>query len=205
MEATAIITIVKDIALGLSAIAVAFFAWRGVGTWRKDITGRAKFNTARSMMQLGFELKASFEWVRHPITRHNEYADRKKQPEESESESQVLNEWYAKMIRINSVVESLKKMIEVKWEAEILFNESSVQSIEEAVKSYRESYADLSSAVEAYFDIRHDEAKTKDLYKNQKWLKGLKYTIYSAQDDDFSKKVSEATDKLSSTLKQYVK
>lgn len=205
MEVADIISVIKDIVFGLSAIAVAFFAWLGLRTWRKELTGKAKFETSRNMMRLGLKLRANLEGVRHPLTGYPEYASRTKQPEESESESQVLNEWYAKANRINAVFENLTKIIEGKWEAEILFSESSVQSIEEAIKSYRESYADLSSAISTYFDIRRDEARTKELYKDQEWLKGLKKTIYSAQDDDFSKKVDEATDKLSSALKQYVK
>lgn len=199
------LSIVRDVVLSLSAITVAFFAWLGLRIWREELTGKAQFETARNMMRLSLKLKANLEGVRHPLTGYLEYANRTKQPDESESESQVLDEWYAKTNRINAVFENLTEIIEVKWEAEILFSESSVQSIEEVVKSYRESYADLSSAISAYFEILLNEAKTKDLYQNQKWLKGLKYTIYSAQDDDFSKKVSEATDKLSSALKQYVK
>ena len=96
-------------------------------------------------------------------------------------------------------------MVEVQWEAEILLDESSIQDVKEAVKSYRESYADLSSAVSSYFDVRHDEVRTGDRYKNQDWLKGLKRTIYSAPGDDFSKKIGEATDKLSSALRRYAK
>lgn len=205
MEASDIISTVKDVVLGLSAIAVALLAWLGLKTWKRELTGKARFETARNMMRLGFELKANFGWVRHPITKSYEYADRTTQDEESGGESQELNEWYAKTNRLNSVIESLNKIIEVQWEAEILLDESSVQYIKEAVKSYRESYADLGSAISTYFEIRHDEAGTKTRYKDQEWLKGLNKIIYSAPNDDFSKKVDEATDKLSSALKQYVK
>jgi len=205
MEGADILSIVRDVVLGLSAIAVAFFAWLGLKTWRRELTGRARFETARNMMRIGFELKDNFGWVRHPLTKSYEYADRTTQSEESDAESQVLNEWHAKTKRLNSVVESLNKIIEVQWEAEILLNEISVQSIKEAIQSYRESYGDLSSAISTYFEIRYDEAQTKELYKDPKWLRGLKKIIYSATNDDFSQKIDEATEKLSSALKQYVK
>ena len=205
MEGADILSIVRDVVLGLSAIAVAFFAWLGLKTWRRELTGRARFETARNMMRIGFELKDNFGLVRHISTKSYEYADRTTQAEESDAESQVLNEWHVKTKRLNSVVESLKKIIEVQWEAEILLNEISVQSIKEAIQSYRESYGDLSSAIETYFEIRYDEARTKELYQNQEWLRGLKKTIYSAANDEFSQKVDEATDKLSYALKQYVK
>jgi len=205
MECANIISIIKDIILGLSAIAVAIFAWIGLQTWRRELTGKARFETARNMMRLGFELKDKFGWVRHPLTKYHEHAERTKQTGESERESQVLDEWYAKTNRINSVVETLNKVVELQWEAEILLDESSVQSIKEVVKSYRESYADLSSAISTYFEIRLDEAKTGDPYKDKEFIREMRKLIYSAQDDDFSKKVDENTVKLSSVLKQYVK
>ncbi len=205
MEGTDILSTIKDAVLGLSAIAVVVFAWKGLKTWRRELTGRAKFETARSMMRVGFELRANCEAVRNPVTGSSEWDNRIPQDKETQAEAQVLNEWYAKAKRLNFVVESLNKVIEVEWEAEILLDESSVKSIKEAVQSYRESYADLSSAISTYFEIRYDEARTGDPYKDQEWLRGLKKTIYSAQDDDFSKKVDNATDKLSSVLKQYVR
>ena len=205
MEAVDTISIIRDVLLGLSAIAVAVFAWLGLQTWRKELTGKAKFETARNMMHLGFELKAYFEAARNPFTRSIEWADRTKQEDEQGNVSQVLDEWYARGNRLKPIVESLNKIIEAQWECEILLNESSVQSIKEAVQSYRESYADLASAISFYFDARHDEARTGELYKDQEWLRGLHKTIYSATNDDFSKKIEGATDKLSSALKQYVK
>lgn len=196
---------VKDVILALSAITIAILAFLGLQTWRKELTGKAKFETARNMMQLGLKFRANLEGVRHGLTMYFEYASRTKQPEELERESQVLNEWYARTNRINSVFENLTKITEVKWEAEILLNESSVQAIEEVVKSYRESYANLSSVTSTYFDIRHNEIRTGEQYGNQKWLKELEKTIYSTPNDEFSKKVDDTTDKLSSALKQYVK
>jgi len=204
MELADKITLSRDILLGLSAIAVAVFAWIGLRTWRRELTGKARFETARSMMRLGYELKDAFDKARHFITESYESWDRIS-IDESKAESQVLNEWHARRNRLNSVAESLNKMIEVQWEAEVLFDESSIQDIKEVVRSYRESYADLSSAVSSYFDVRHDEVRTGDRYKNQDWLKGLKRTIYSAPGDDFSKKIGEATDKLSSALRRYAK
>ena len=205
MEVVDTVSIIKDVVLGISALAVALLAWLGLKTWRRELTGKARFETARNMMRLGFELKDYFEASRNPFTRSNEWADRTKQEDEQENVSQVLNEWYARANRLRPVVDALNKIIEVEWEAEILLNESSVQSIKEAVQSYRDSYAELASAISTYFDIRLDVARTGLPYKDEEWLRGLQKTIYSGIEDDFSKKVEEATDKLSSALKQYVK
>ena len=195
----------RDLLLALSAVAVAFLAWLGLKTWRKELTGRAKFEIARSMMHSGVELKARFEWVRHPFTQIYEWRERVPADKETEAEAQQLNEWYAKAKRLNLLVESLNKVVEGEWEAGILLDESSTITVKEAVQSYRASYADLSSAISTYFEIRCDEVRTGELYNNQEWLRGLHKIIYSASNDDYSKKVNSATDKLSSALKQYVR
>lgn len=196
---------INNIILALSAVAIAIFAWLGLRIWRRELIGRARFETARSMMRLGFKLRQNFEGVRNPLTMSTEWADRIPQTGETDAESEVLNAWYAKAKLLNLVIDSLNKVIEVEWEAEILLEEYSVQSVKEAVQMYRESYADLSSAILTYFEIRQNTAKTGDQYEDQQFLRELRKTIYSASNDAFSKKVNDATDKLSSALKQYVK
>ncbi len=205
MEVTDIISVIKDVVFGLSAIAVAFFAWLGLRTWRKELIGKARFEVTRNMWHSASGLRSSFEQVRNPFTSSIEWADRAPQTGETAAESQVLNEWHAKAKLFKGVIDNLNRIIEVQWEAEILFDEDSVQSIKDAVKSYRGSYADLSSAISAYFDDRLDEAKTGELHRDQEWLKGLHKIIYSVKEDNFTNQVNDATDKLSLVLKQYVK
>ena len=196
---------VRDSLLGLSAVAVAVFAWMGLKAWRKELIYKARFETARSMWHAASDLKGSFEQARNPFTSSPEWADRIPEIGETDTESQVLNEWHARAKRFNGVIAGVNKVIEVQWEAEILFDEDSVQSVKDAVKSYRESYAELSSAISSYFDSRLSEVKTGELYQDQEWLKGLHKIIYGRRDDELSKKVNNATDKLSLVLKQYVK
>ena len=155
-------------------------------------------------MHLGFELKAYFEAARNPLTRSNEWIDRTRQEGEKKNVSEVLDLWHARANRLKPIVESFNKIIEAKWESEILLNEVSAQKVKEAVQSYKESYIDLSTAISSYFDVRQDEARTGESYHDQKWLKELNKTIFGGTPDDFSKKIDEATEKLSSALKQYV-
>lgn len=199
------VSVIKDIIIGLSAIAVAWFAWLGLKTWRKELTGKARFETARNMMRAAFKLKGDFEWARNPLTRSFEWEDRQKKSEESLEESEVLNNWHAKIQRLNSVVESLNKIIELGWEAKVLVDEAQEQTIDEAVKSLKESYADLSSATAEYFDGRLQEVRSGELLRDREFMKEMNHKIYHAGEDEFSKKVNEAVEKLSSALKQYVK
>ena len=111
--------------------------------------------------------------------------------------SDALNMYYEGM--------SLNKIKEAKWEAEILFGDTAIQAIRDAVKSYGESYVDLSVAIEEYFDARLHEAKLGELIPDQDLLKELRDIIYQIPDDKFALKVNAATEKLSLAAKQYVR
>ncbi len=203
MEAIDIFSVVKDVILALSAVVVAVIAFLGLRTWRRELTGKAKFECARKLMQLGYEMRSNFSAARNPFG----YAriDRKEDENETGKESQVINQWEERRNLAKPLSESINKIIEAQWEAEILLSEASSKSVEEAVQLYRECYGELSSAIASYFDIKYNEARGRQVAQHQDWLRELSKTIYGGSPDDFSRKVDEATNKLSSALKQYVK
>ncbi len=119
--------------------------------------------------------------------------------------SEVLNDRYAIEKRLISVRESLDKIIQVQWEAELLLSESSARSVKEVVQSYGGIFLEIAYAVILFFDIRFGEAQTGVLCTDQEGLKKTEDIIYSSPNDDVSRKVEDATKKLASSLKQYVK
>lgn len=199
------VSLISHIAIGVSAIFVAVMAFLGLRTWRKELTGKAKFALARDVMLLGFKLKAHFEDARNPFTYSTEYTGRSWQESESPGVSQVLNEWYARANRLKPLQENLIKIQGASWEAHILLGEDSSKPVSEAVAVYRRNFAELSLAIHSCFETRKQEVKTGIPFKEQDWLKELHKTIYSRTDDDFSKQIEEATTKLESALQAYVK
>ena len=200
-----LVSLISNIVVGVSALGVAVIAFFGLRTWRKELTGKAKFALARDVMLLGFKLKAHFEDARNPFTYSTESAGRSWQESESPGVSQVLNEWYARANRLKPLQENLIKIQEASWEAQILLREDSSKSISEAVTVYRRSFGELSSAISSYFEERKQEAKTGIPFKDQDWLRELHKTIYARTGDDLSKQIEEATAKLESALQAYVK
>jgi hypothetical protein len=202
---TELTSMVSDIVVGLSALFVALVAFKGLQTWRRELTGKAKFEIARSLMSLALKLSAGFKASRDIFTFSGESTDRSRQENESSNVSQVLDEWYARSNRLKPLHENLIKIQEASWEAEILLEENASRLISEATKQYISSYAELSSAIYSYFDTRRHEAVTGNLYHDQDWMTGLHKLIYSAGTDDFSKRVDETTDNLKQALRTYVR
>jgi len=199
-----LVSIASDIAIGVSALIVAGVAFFGVRTWRKELTGKAKFDIARNVLLLGLKLKADFELARNPFTYSTEYAGRSRQENEPSNISQVLDEWYARSNRLKPLQEDLVKIQEACWEAEILVGEDVSKRVSEAVGVYIHSYADLSAAIYSHFEVRRETSASAP-YKDQNWLRELHKTIYSGTKDDFSKQIEEATNSLKTALQAYVK
>ena len=202
---TELVSLVSDIVIGLSAIIVAIMAFVGINKWRKELTGKAKFDVARNMMFLGFKLHEEFESARNLFTYSMEYTGRSRQENEPSDISQILDEWYARANRLKPLQEVLIKIQEASWEAQILLGKDSSNRVSEAIAVYRDRFAELSSAIYSYFDTRRHEAATGQPYKDQDWLKKLHRMIYAPPEDDFSKQIDEATAKLESALQAYVK
>lgn len=199
------VSLISDIVVGVSALGVAVIAFFGLRTWRRELTGKAKFALARDVMLLGFKLKAHFEDARNPFTYSTESAGRPRKEDETRDISQVLDEWYARASRLKPLQENLIKIQEASWEAQILFSEDSKKSVSEAVTVYRNNFGELSSAISSYFEERHRGATSRMVNIDEEWLRELHKTIYARTGDDFSKQIEEATKKLESALQVYVK
>lgn len=204
MEAE-LVSLLSDIAIGVAAVVVAVVGVFGLCTWRKELTGKAKFNVARNVMLLAFKLKADFEWATNPMTSSGEFVDRPHGEKESPDESRVLDEWHARQRRLQPLVEDLQKLQTAGWEAEILLGEDSGKSVSEAIGIFRRNYAELATAIESYFEETYREASRTSESIDRGWLKGLKKIIYSASSGDLLKQIDKATAELASTLKAYVK
>jgi len=200
-----LVSIASDIAVGVSALIVAGVAFFGVRRWRKELTGKAKFDVARNVMLLGYRLQAYFEGARNPFTYSVEYTGRSRQENEPSNVSQVLDEWYARGSRLKPLIEDLQKLREVGWEAKITLGEDADKCVSEAIEVFNERYAELSSAIYSYFEERHRGVTSSGANIDHAWLKELHKIIYSRTGDDFTKRIEEATAQLASALKAYVK
>lgn len=68
-----IITLIKDILLGLAAITTASVAVYGVRNWSRELMGKAEFETARNLMRATYRLRDELAACRSPFVRGHEY------------------------------------------------------------------------------------------------------------------------------------
>lgn len=192
--------------MSISAFVVAFAAIAGLFTWRRQMTGKGKFDVARNIMFLGYKVNEEFKRARSPLTYPGESAERSRQRDESSTEAQVLDEWYARNRRLQPLREDLPKFQEASWEAEVLLGGDAGRAVAVAFEAFRSNFAEVASSVDSYFGVVHEEARSGSRTNvDREWLHGLKSTIYSQPDDDFSRQIDAITNELAPALKKYVK
>ena len=199
------VSMAGDIIVALSAAFVAAMAFLGLNRWRKELGGKAKFELARNIMLLSLKVEANFQWARNPGNVAWESTERKRKDNESQEEAQLLDQWYARVRRLQPLSENLQRLQELGWEAEVLLAAESGKQVSEAIKVFRECWAGLSTAIEEYFAERHGEIVKRTDFRDQDWLKELRKEIYGTKDDEISEKVSGAKELLANTLRVYVK
>lgn len=195
----------KDIVVSICSAIVAGAAIVGLFTWRKELTGKVKFDLARNMMLLGGKLKDNFEWARYPISQSTEAAERKKRENESEEEAQILDNWYIRKSRLRPLVENLQRLQELGYEAEVVFNKETSKITSTSIHCFRQTWADITTAIDEYFDITRREATSREKYHDQTYLTELRNMIFSTGDDTISKKIEQAKQQLVDSLKNYTK
>jgi len=199
------ISISSDIAVFVSAIIVATAALIGVKTWRRELTGKARFEVARRVMFLSYKFCEDFKSARSPFTFSYEHIERKVEEIEQPAITEVRNQWFARSQRLRPVVEDLSRLQEAQWEARIILGANAASCITEAFETFRQAYAEVSSAISTYFDIEEDAARSGAQYHDEKFLRELRFTIYERSEDKLSKQVSAVIPNLEKALESYVK
>jgi hypothetical protein len=199
------ISLVSDIVVAISAIIVAILAFWGLNKWRREISGKAKFDLVRQIMRNNSEFENNFLGARNPFTHGGELVGRERKEGESSRETEIMNEWYARFNRLKVVSESLVKLQELGWEAESLLDIESSKQVTETIKIYRNAYASLITSINSYFETRRREITTNNMYRDQEWLTKLHKEIYGLENDERSKEITAAKEKLANVLKKYVR
>jgi hypothetical protein len=65
----------KDIAVGLSALGAAYFAYQGLSTWRAELKGKSEYQIAKDVLRAVYKVREAFKHVRGPAIYQYEYPE----------------------------------------------------------------------------------------------------------------------------------
>jgi len=194
---------IANIVVSVSAVVTAGVAVYGVRSWRKEMTGRARFEIARKLMFEAIKVREDFSWARFPLSSSEEYVGRPKAEDESPKVTMVLNDWHVRRRRTEALNADFRQLQSIAWEAEVVLDDNTGSDIRQLVLDLRGCYGELVTAIDYHFRERQREALGTALNTDPQWLDGLRKVVYSSSGDDFSKRVEETVARLGDVLKEF--
>jgi hypothetical protein len=194
-----------DIVVAISAIVVAVAAAVGISTWRKELTGKAIFEAAKKMMASAYRVIDSYQWTVSLMTSSSESIDRPRQSSESEAMNLLLNEWYAKGKRFESLRQNYNNLSEANWEVRTILGPDAAKRIGELVVLIKGEIANLSSAIYAHFDIRRAEVDSGRNPRDAEFVQKMHRIVYQSPDSDEIKKLNSLVSDLDKELAPYLR
>jgi hypothetical protein len=80
------VAVTKDIVIAISAATAAVIAFKGLGTWQKELKGKSEYQLAKDVLRSVYKVREAFKIIRNPMIMSYEY------PEEMRSHTGHLNE-----------------------------------------------------------------------------------------------------------------
>jgi hypothetical protein len=199
----AIISALGTFASGLGTVVLVGLALKGLNQWRAQLQGTTRYDLARRLAMLTLQFENEFSQARSPFTFPSESAGRPKVEGESESIAGTNNEYYARLQRLKPLSETMQKLTEAGWEAEIILGEDAPQFIQ----PFEECYRELAVGIRAHFENERRHAGRSQLseavYARQEELSNKVY--YSGTGDTLSKKTHDATLAMKRYVQQFIK
>ena len=198
------VSIMSDAFVGLSAVTVAILAYKGLTTWHREMKGKAKFEVGRRVVSLSLKIEGLFREARDPVASSNEARDRLRDSKETPEKSWVLDLAFVYNNRLSPVHKVLDELQELTFEASIIFDNETSSIIASSVGVYREQFRKLLVAQSGYFRVLLDQANGHATENLNRLLEERCNTIYGTSDDEFSRIIEHATERITGQVSQAV-
>jgi hypothetical protein len=131
--------------------------------------------------------------------------DRPKQDGENDKEALILDQYYAKRKRIEPLIDDINKLIEFTWEAKTILDTNAAGEVEEAHQELKSQVIDLMTAIDSYYDIELEEARSGIPYKDRDSTKKFRNIASQIGNTEEKKQMERTILKLDSALESYVR
>jgi hypothetical protein len=154
-------------------------------------------------MLLALQFRDEFHRVRNIFSFASESNERKRAESETREESLVLDEHFIKVRRLQSVQETLRKLYEASWEAEVLLGKEDAKLIQ----PFDELFSNLLFTIEFYFE---EQARLMKSTPEKAGIDMVRHDanrkiIYGMRSDSMGQQVEDAVNILRNRLMKHVK
>jgi len=197
----AIVTLIKDIITGLSALTAAVIAMLGLQAWKRQLKGKTEYELAQKFLRGVYKIREAFAWVRNPFQSAAEISQAMKEANledlsASDSKYRPRSEAAVYQKRFQKVSEAFLELESIMLEAETLWGEG----VREYIKSLRTHSADLLVAIQMYIsDMEHNVPYDEEKYNKRM---AIMYAITDgSREDPFANEVKKTIKEIESFLK----
>lgn len=196
------IAVIKDIAITVAAIIASYVGLKGLGTWRRQLSGNMEYTLAKSILMSMYELREAIKGVRNPFMAYSREPDLPR--EEKEKLTQKEMEFHALVqafqARWKPVTGASSKLRADLFEAEVVWGQNLVDKINPLFRLIKELWLAIQDHLEALNPNIPYESPGPEINKNR-------YTIMYEGDpekDDFNKQLEAAIRDVEIELKPHI-
>jgi len=197
MSIPEVLTIIKDSLVSIAAIVTAVVAIKGLHSWKKEIKGKAEFETARLLLKSIYKTRDNIKACRSPFISGHEYPEWYKGPignhlPKEEKDARI----YLYKNRFNPIIASVQELDLAVLESEALWGN--------AVKLKTDKLKACISELKFEIDYEIDNfVSESDINKDD--LKSHRHILFSLPDSSFSEKIDAAITSIEKVILPYLK
>lgn len=170
-----IITIIKDIFISIAAVTTAYVAYTGLEKWKKELNGKANFDTARALIRATYKLRDEIEYSRSPFIPVGEFPkDYDPIHKTDETKGDAFAYVYRK--RWEPIVEAMQDYDAYVLEAEALWG----AKIKEKTDVLRSCIIELRAAMDA---VIYNEYSGGEDFKDREFGKDIRAKVSNTHKD----------------------
>jgi hypothetical protein len=203
MTTPEIITAAKDVLLGIAAATTATVAVVGLQSWRRELKGKAEFETARNLIKATYKLRDDLQNCRSPFYSAYEFPEGYKGTLGSPSPQEEAQAWiHIYKNRWAPVWSALQEFDSYTLEAETLWG----TAIRSKTDALRQCVRELNTAIDASIS---DKAAGGEHFKSDRdFGKQIRSIVAASRDDDkneFSQKIMKAVNGIEEQIRPHLR
>ena len=198
-----IITVLKDVLLGLAAAITAVVAVLGLRKWRQELEGKARFKVARNLIRATYRLRDELRNCRNPFYSAYEFPEDYKgglgAQHSAEEETRAWIHIYKN--RWAPVWTALQEFDSHTLEAEALWG----SAIRARTDALRKCVRELNAAIDA---VIRDKASGGEDFKDREFGKEMRSIVAASADDDknaLNQKIEQAINNIENELRPHLR
>ncbi len=200
MSFVELVTFIKDVALALAAAITGIVALKGLGTWQRELTGRANFDAARQLARAMYVLRDQISYCRSPFVAAQEFPEGYRGGDANRANQEEGNAYrHVYRHRWEPVVEAVQDFDAASLEAEALWG----SAIRSQCLNFRECVQSLQASIDMFI---MDKDQGGHLLEEIALRQEIQAAIWDSKgrDNGFTQRIEQAIEGIEAALRPHL-